>query len=200
MSGIGRSRNLLGAVVGLSLCATGSIALAAKVGQSISVQYGLVTGGKVVDLNSSAVPAGALIGGTLGVASASGKSSGKKVRNALIGGAAGAVIAGAAQGSQKGMLYEVDVGAGATVQVVTDQREIRPGDCVAVERADQTTNLRRVTMAYCDVNNQNAVAAVADESREEAAECLAAKQQLVDAATTEAADLAARKISLLCDD
>jgi len=193
-------RNVSAFVAFVLLGAATGVALAAKVGQSISVQYGLVTGSRTVDLNSGAVPAGALIGGTLGVVSASGKSSGKKVRNALIGGAAGAVIAGAAQGSQKGMMYEVDIGAGGSVQVVTDQREIRPGDCVAVERADQTTNLRRVTMSYCDVNNGNAIAAVADEAREEASECLAAKQQLVDATSPEAADLAARKISLLCDD
>jgi len=193
-------RNVSAFVAFVLLGAATNSALAAKVGQSISVQYGLVTGSRTVDLNSGAVPAGALIGGTLGVVSASGKSSGKKVRNALIGGAAGAVIAGAAQGSQKGMMYEVDIGAGGSVQVVTDQREIRPGDCVAVERADQTTNLRRVTMSYCDVNNGNAIAAVADEAREEASECLAAKQQLVDATSPEAADLAARKISLLCDD
>jgi hypothetical protein len=44
------------------------------------------------------------------------------------------------------------------------------------------------------------VAAVADEAQEEAEECLAAKQQLVDATTAEQADLAARKIGLLCND
>src|SRR5687767_9002121 len=96
--------------------------LAQKAGQSVSVQYGKVT-------------AGALVGGALGLASASGKSSSKKARNAIIGTAAGSAVAGAAQGSQKGMMYQVEVGAGSMIQVVSDQREIRTGDCVAVERA-----------------------------------------------------------------
>lgn len=184
----------------LTLTAGMNAALAQRAGQSISIQYGIVTGAREVDLRSGAVPGGALIGGTLGVASASGKSSSKKVRNAIIGGAAGAAIAGGAQGSQKGMLYEVNIGSAGIVQVVTDQREVRPGDCVAVERAGDTTNIRRMTMSYCDQANSVAVAAVADEAQEEAEECLAAKQQLVDATTADQADLAARKIGLLCND
>ncbi|HSM13355.1 MAG TPA: hypothetical protein VLA66_04750 [Thermoanaerobaculia bacterium] len=175
-------------------------ALAQRAGQSVSVQYGVVKGGKPVELQSGAVPAGALVGGTLGLMSASGKSSGKKARNSIIGVAAGAAIAGAAKGPSTGMLYEIDLGSGAAMQVVTDQREIRTGDCVAIEKAGETANLRRVTAAYCDQANAAAVRAVADEATEEAEECLAAKQQLVDAQTVEAVDLAERKIALLCND
>jgi len=177
-----------------------TLASAQRAGQSITVQYGVVRGGKAVDLKSGAVPAGVLVGGSLGLASASGKSSGKKARNTIVGIAAGAAIASAAQGNTQGMLYEIDLGSGTTMQVVTDQREIRAGDCVAVEKAGETANLRRVTAAYCDQTNAAAVKAVADEANEEAEECLAAKQQLVDATTPEAADLAAKKIALLCND
>lgn len=174
--------------------------MAQRAGQSVTIQYGKVTGVKEVDLKSGAVPAGALVGGALGLASGSGKSSGKKARNTLIGVVAGGVIAGAAQGSQKGMLYQVDAGPGGVIQVVTDQREIRTGDCVAVEKAGDTANIRRVSTAYCDKANQAAVKSVAPEAKKDAEECKSAKQQLVDAATTEQADLAARKIKLLCDD
>jgi len=173
---------------------------AQRAGQSVSVQYGTVTGGREVDLKSGAVPGGAVVGGTLGLLSARGKSSGKKVRNALIGGVAGGAIAGSAQGSNRGMLYDVDLGSAGMMQVVTDQREIRRGDCVAVEKAGDTANLRRVTSAYCNPENESAVASVADESREEAGECLAAKQQLVEADTAEALQLAKTKVELLCDD
>ena len=54
--------------------------------------------------------------------------------------------------------------------MVTDQREIRVGDCVAVERAGETANLRRVSNAYCEEANADAVASVAEESAEESAE------------------------------
>ena len=78
-----------------------------------------------MDLKSNAVPAGAVVGGALGLASGSGKSSSKKARNTLVGAAAGGAVASASQGSQKGMMYQVQVGTGDMIQVVSDQREIR---------------------------------------------------------------------------
>jgi hypothetical protein len=173
---------------------------AQKAGQSVSIQYGKVTGIREVDLKSGAVPKGALVGGALGLASAGGKSSSKKARNALVGTMAGGAVAGAAQGDQRGMMYQVEVGAGSMMQVVSDQREIRTGDCVAVEKAGDTANIRRVSASYCDSGNSAAVKAVANEAHKDAEECAAAKQQLVDASTSQQAELAGRKISLLCND
>jgi hypothetical protein len=174
---------------------------AQRAGQNVSVQYGEVTGGRTVDLQSGAVPGGAVVGGALGLASARGKKSSKKWRNAIVGAAAGSAVAGAAQGDTRGMLYEVKLSGNAgLMQVVTDQREIRSGDCVAVERAGESANLRRVSSAYCDEANAAAVAAVADESEEEANECYSAKQAVVDATTVAEAELAAVKMKLLCDD
>lgn len=189
---------IIAAVAVLSMSA--GLAWAQKAGQSVSIQYGKITGVREVDLKSGAVPAGALVGGGLGLASAGGKSSGKKARNAILGAAAGSAIAGASQGTQKGMMYQVEVGAGSMIQVVSDQREIRSGDCVAVEKAGDTANIRRVSSSYCEKGNDVAVKAVAEEARKDAEECAAAKQQLVDAATAQAADLAGRKIALLCND
>lgn len=182
------------------LSAVTASAWAQRAGQSVSVQYGVVQGGREVDLQSGAVPGGAVVGGTLGLLSAKGKSSSKKARNAIIGGVAGGAIAGSAQSSTRGMLYEVDMGGAGRIQVVTDQREIRTGDCVAVEKAGDTANLRRVSGAYCKPENAAAVAAVEEESREEAEECLTAKQQLVEATSMEALQLAKTKVELLCSD
>ena len=187
------------AVAVLLISAATAPAWAQRAGQSVSVQYGTVTAVREVDLKSDAVPKGAVVGGALGLASAGGKSSEKKARNAILGAAAGGAIAGSAQGSNKGMLYDVSI-AGGMVQVVSDQREIRSGDCVAVERAGDTANLRRVSAAYCDKANEQAVKSVANSARQEAEECLVAKQQLVDSTTMEEADLASRKITLLCND
>lgn len=195
-----RSRAVTWAAALLACSVAASASWSQRAGQSVSVQYGMVKQERQVDLQSSAVPAGAVVGGTLGLVSAKGKSSSKKARNAIIGGIAGGAIAGTSRGSTTGMMYDVDLGSAGMMQVVTDQREIRTGDCVAVERAGDTANIRRVSSAYCDQANQAAVAAVASESREEAEECLAAKQQLVNAATADELDLAQRKIGLLCDD
>lgn len=180
-----------------------SVALGQKVGQVMTIQYGTVSSARQVDLqNTSAIPAGALVGGGLGLVSASGKSSGKKARNSIIGAVAGGAIAGVAQGKQPthGMAYAVNTGSGGSVQIVTDQREIRVGDCVAVEQVGETANIRRVSSEYCDPKSAPAVKAVATESRKDADECAQAKQQLVNATTTDAANLAGTKVKLLCND
>jgi hypothetical protein len=57
-----------------------------------------------------------------------------------------------------------------------------------------------VSPGYCDKANEAAVKAVAGEAQKDAEECASAKQQLVDASTTQQADLAARKMTLLCND
>jgi outer membrane lipoprotein SlyB len=185
----------------LACCAAVAPALSQRAGQSMSVQYGTVSGARPIDLSSSgAVPAGVLVGGTLGLLSASGKSSGKKARNAAIGAAATGAVAAGSQGHTRGTLYDVDLGSQGKIQVVSDQQEIRTGDCVAVEKAGETANIRRVTAAYCESANAAAVKAVADSAAAEAQECLQAKQQLVDATSTSAADLAGKKVELLCND
>ena len=175
-------------------------AKAQRAGQSVSVQYGVVTGTREVDLSSNAAPTGAVVGGTIGLVTASGKSGSKKARNTLIGTATGAAIGGASRGPRRGILYSVQMGTSGMIQVVSDQREIRLGDCVAVEQARETANIRRVAAAYCDAANKSAVQSVAESSKREAEECQQAKQQLVEADTAEAIELAARKIELLCAD
>ncbi len=173
---------------------------AQRKGQSVTVQYGTVTQKEQVDLNSGAVPKGAVVGGALGLASASGKSKKKKARNALVGAAAGGAIAASSQGSTRGMLYTIDLGSNGMAQVVTDQTEIVRGDCVALEKAGDTANVRRISSAYCEPSNAAAVAAVAEDDAEDADECYQAKQMVVNAATAEEFEFARSKMTLLCDD
>ena len=173
---------------------------AQRKGQNVMVQYGTVVQREQVDLNSGAVPRGAVVGGALGLASASGKSKKKKARNALVGAAAGGAIASSSQGSTRGMLYTIDLGANGMAQVVTDQTEIVNGDCVALEKAGETANVRRISSAYCQSENSAAVAAVADDDEEEADECYQAKQMVVNAETAEEFEFAKVKMTLLCDD
>ena len=173
---------------------------AQRKGQNVTVQYGTIIQKEQVDLNSGAVPRGAVVGGALGLASASGKSSKKKARNALIGAAAGGAIASSSQGSTRGMLYTIDLGSNGMAQVVTDQTEIVRGDCVALEKAGETANVRRISSAYCEPSNAAAVAAVAEEDAEDADECYEAKQLVVNSTTAEEFEFAKAKMTLLCDD
>jgi hypothetical protein len=153
-----------------------------------------------IELNSDAAQ-GALIGGMLGLASGlgGGGSSAKTARNTMVGAAAGGALTGATEGDRRGMQYTVQMMDGSSTRIVTDQREIREGDCVAVERVGNTANIRRESPGYCDKANQQAVRSVESYTSSEATGCEAAKQELVSATTEEAVDLAKRKIELLCN-
>lgn len=169
-----------------------------RVGQTATVNFGVVNSADEVTLDSDAAE-GALIGGTLGLATSGGSSRNRRVANGLVGAALGGALTAAAEGSRDGMSYTVAMLDGATMRIVTDQREIQTGDCVAVERVGQTANIRRVGDGYCDVANRGAVNLVVSAARSEAVACESAKQELVDATTNDEADLAIRKVELLCN-
>jgi hypothetical protein len=163
-----------------------------------------VTASKAVDLSSNAVPKGALSGGGIGLLTTRrGPSRQNRTRNVVVGAAAGAAIGAASSSDDTGILYDVKTGTGV-VQVVTDQTEIHVDDCVAVEQAGDTVNLRRVSADHCTQANAAATAPTAapaaDESGQANKGCLAAKQELVEAETKDEADLAAMKIKTLCDE
>jgi hypothetical protein len=88
---------------------------------------------------------------------------------------------------------------GSTIRIISNQSEIRVGDCVAIERAGETNNIRRENPAFCATANQPAVHAVQAEAEAAAAHCEAAKEELVNASSPEAVDMANRKIGLLCN-
>jgi len=167
------------------------------VGQQSSIQFGIVRNAQQIQLQSDAAT-GALVGGTIGLV-ASPRGGSRAARNAIVGAAAGGAVTAAAQGNRTGFSYTVELNDGSVTRIVSDQREIRPGDCVAIEQVRQTANIRRVPSGYCARDNAQAVQAVRPDSEAAAARCEAAKEELVMAATPEAIDLASRKIALLCN-
>ena len=90
------------------LCATvGCAAQSHRVGQTATVQFGVVRSAEEVTLDSNA-GMGALVGGTLGIATSGGDSAAKTVRNGIVGAAAGGVVSAAAEGSRTGMRPVLD--------------------------------------------------------------------------------------------
>jgi outer membrane lipoprotein SlyB len=176
-------------------------AFAQRAGQSATVRTGTVTAMKSVDLNDGNAVKGMLVGGAFGSAlTRSSKSSGRRDRNAAI----GAVLGGAAAASKTrpGRVYTVTTNEGTAIQIATEQTEIRVDDCVFVEEAGGTANIRRAPATACDPASQDVMqdAAIIEEMQEEASECAAAKQELVDADSDAAIDRAVRKVQLLCYD
>jgi outer membrane lipoprotein SlyB len=187
------------AVVCLTLPA--SDAFAQRAGQSATVRTGTVTAMRSVDLNDGNAIKGALVGGAFGAAlTRSSKGSSRRDRNAAI----GAVLGGATAASKTrpGRVYTVTTNEGTMIQVATEQTEIRVDDCVFVEEAGGTANIRRAPATACDPASQQVMkdAAIIEEMQEEASECAAAKQELVDADSDDAIDRAVRKVKLLCYD
>jgi hypothetical protein len=186
--------------VALVLYLIASPVLAQRKGSAVSVHHGVVVSADQVELQSAAGK-GALLGGAIGYATASGQSKSKRWRNAIIGAGIGGAATAAGEQGVTVIAYTVDT-KGGKIQVATDQTEIRVGDCVAVEQSGDTANIRRVSNTMCDpaaekvINDKDIQA----EIQEEANECLQAKQSLLAAETVEQIEVAKTKISILCND
>jgi hypothetical protein len=177
--------------------------LAQRSGQSMSVQTGVVIAAQAVNLQSAA-GRGAAVGGVVGLATTSStRSTSRRTRNTAIGAGTGALIARSAEGNLDGMQYTIEVGPGSRITVVTDQTQVRVGDCVNVEQAGSgTANVRRVSEALCEALFAGEAA---DEELQaymtrEADMCLQAKERMMEAETDEAFETAMRRVKFLCDD
>ena len=183
----------------LLLLSWGVTTLAAKKGANVTIRHGVVESSKEVQFQSSAA-GGALVGGIIGYNLNTDKSKSKQRRRTAGAAAVGGAARRSAEGDLSGMEYTVKVTDGSIVKVVTDQTQIHKGDCVAVEQSGDNANIRRVDKTMCEKGSEQAVKEIADESQEEAQECLEAKQQMVKAETAEQMDIATRKVKMLCND
>jgi outer membrane lipoprotein SlyB len=188
-------------LIAASALAVSSTTFAQRAGQSTTVRTGTVTAMKSVDLNDGNAVGGALVGGAFGAAlTKSSKSNSRRNRNAAI----GAVLGGAAAASstRPGRVYTVTTNEGTAIQIATEQTEIRVDDCVFVEESRGTANIRRAPATACEPAASDVLSDpdIVEELNEEADECAAAKQQLVDAESDAAIERAVTKVKLLCYD
>lgn len=169
----------------------------ADVNTPISISYAVVTASEKVQLKSD-VGKSAATGGVLGLLI--GAVSGGNLEGAAIGAAAGAAVSGTVtkidEGSSEAMSYTLQRPNKSEFKVVTDNDQLQVGDCVAVETG-KTTNLRRAEPDMCQPHpvDKDQVA----RSQRSAADCDAAKQQLLKAETTEELNAATEKVKLLCN-
>jgi outer membrane lipoprotein SlyB len=170
-------------------------ALAQRSGQSATVTLGIVQQAEPVTLQSTGAGKGAVVGGALGYATGSSKS--KSRRNALIGGAAGAAVS--SSGQSQGIQYAVKVSDESIIVVVSDQTQIQIGDCVTVEQVGDAANIRRQDPSACDASSREIIEEIEDELIEDASECAAAKQGILNAKTQEELELATAKAKILCN-
>jgi uncharacterized protein YcfJ len=101
----------------------------------MQIQYGFVVGSSYVEEKSSA-PAGALVGGAIGLLLGKGKSTSTKVATTAVGAGLGGVTASKMQGDRSARQYTVATSSG-TVTIISDQLEIQVDDCVSGESRHQ---------------------------------------------------------------
>ena len=158
---------------------------------AVTINYGTVEAVSTVEKDSKHA-GGALAGGVIGALIGPSRHRGLRV---VAGAAAGAAIEGAATSGTL-QLYSVSLVTGGTVQVSTEQTDIREGDCVQVEQG-QNANIRRTGSAHCEssasTDNPPAHHTLGAES------CDAAKQELTAAETDDEVNRAVTKVRTLCD-
>jgi len=182
-----------------SLVMVAPAAFAQKSGQSATIRVGTVVSTERVNLQSDAAKT-AVLGGVIGYhATSNSKSKSRKRKNAALGAAALGGATRIGEGDLTGTLYTVKMQDGSEMRVVSDQNQVVPGDCVTVEQVRDNANIRRADPVLCEPETLQVMDDLEPELQEEAEECYAAKQELLNAETDEQASLATRKISILCN-
>lgn len=167
-----------------------------QLGSSFDIRYGTVQSVARVGVNSQA-PQGAIMGGIVGGATSGHKHRGK---HAVEGALAGALLTAIFEGNRKAYEYTVAFPDGGATKVIIESGGITNGDCVAVETG-QTANIRRVSSTYCEHRGHEVFSdpIVHANAQSEAAECHAAKQMALQATTSEATDIALKKVRVFCE-
>jgi hypothetical protein len=189
---------VLAAFISTSLLAAAPGAVAQKTGQSARITVGIVTHVQRIQLDSN-TGRNSLLGGAAGWALARNKSSATQAAAAIGGAALAGGATSSAEGANTGIQYSVQTSGGSLVKVVTDQTEIRIGDCVTVEETKSGANIRRSDPAMCQATPE-VHTHVQDELQEEATECEQAKQKLIAAQTPQQVETARQVMDILCND
>jgi len=189
-----------------TVAALTSLALFAQTAYSQTrVQYGRITAVTPTTVNdNTGRNVGRIIGGGVGLASGSGQSGSNRALRTVGGAAVGGRVGDMTTRSQA-FEYTVLVGGTNTVRIVSDQAGKRVGDCVAIEQG-QFANIRLVPDSRCAPPPRPAAAPapaapapVVEPADQQAANaCEQAKQQVLEATTDDAFNLAERRMRLLC--
>ncbi len=159
------------------------------------IDYGRVESVEIVPRPSNA-PAGAMVGGLLGLL-LSGPSAAEKVVGVAAGATAGGVLTAAAEQSSPARAYGVRFADGRFQKIYAEPLELREGDCVAVE-SGRYVNVRRVSSAHCEPGPLPPP--YPRKGQSDAEQCAAAKEELLHAQGRDAVDAAVRKVRVLCGD
>ena len=192
------AHSIIANVLSASLLLGSMEALAQRRGDSASITIGIVERAQQVQFDAQA-GRGALLGGAAGWAIARNQPSSRQAVAAAAGAGLGAASRNRSQGGT-GMEYTVRTSQGSAITVVTDQTQVKVGDCVSVEETGNTANIRRVDDALCQPVSPQVVEQARPVLQAEADRCEQAKERLFAATTTEEIEVARQLMDIMCND
>lgn len=193
-----KPNHIIAALMTSSLLIGSIEALAQRTGESARITIGIVEQAQQVQLDAQ-TGRGALLGGAAGWALARNQSSAGQAAGAAAGAGLGALSRNRRHGGT-GMQYTVRTSQGSAITVVTDQTEVRVGDCVSVEETGDVANIRRVDRALCQPVSPTVVEQATPSLQAEADRCEQAKERLFAATTPEEVEVARQVMDIMCND
>ena len=169
-------------------------------GETISIVYGYVTHHYLTTWEDRNLPAGVLRG--LPPDFALIQADGSETRPASIdigNDTAPSDLAGRQPEAESAILYQLDFGDQGMQMMVSTKKGLRPGQCVALERRDEHSNLRRVSPAFCDPANQSVIESLEAIRTQQAEHCLQALSGIHNGATDIKSIDPMAEIKMLCD-
>jgi outer membrane lipoprotein SlyB len=194
-----RTAVTVAALAGLAACAgNGGMVGPSSLNQAVGVSYGTVESVTPVKVSPTGEIAGGVMGGLLGLALTAGHSGGAMLLAGAGGALAGGLLGDQLQGGNTANQFSIQRTDGSTLQVTTEERDLRVGDCVVIEQG-RHTNLRRTTAQLCEPSGVAAAdERVALEAQHDAQVCHDAKEDLLATQGAPAIKAATIRVQALC--
>ena len=103
------------------------------------------------------------------------------------------------QSGEDAVLYVLDLGMDGMTMAVSTKHAFKPGDCVAVERANDYLNLRGMNRGFCNPDNQATMLQLRPDNIAAAKRCRAAREQMLLGSVVDNPALSLEAIGMLCD-
>ena len=96
-------------------------------------------------------------------------------------------------------MYQLDLGERGMQMMVSTKTGLKRGHCIALERQDKISNLRRVSPAFCKPENQMVINRLESMRTVQANHCLQALRRIRESEADSDARGALAEIQMLCD-
>lgn len=169
--------------------------------ETMETRYGYVVDKREIAGDSS-VTKGAIIGGVVGLVTASGKSGGTKLKRTAGGALLGGVIANQVDKSKRHYRYTIAFPDGQETQIEIQDERLAFGDCAAIRSSRSQVTVDYSSDYFCEREEQELQASQPVVEVVEPAPndtCAEAKQRLLDEEDESQVAILIEKVKVICD-